>query len=88
MARQLQHTQMEMGEAPIAAIRFDLKSRDDIPKILKGLQYLYVTPSLRDTIFSVLTEKVLPGVDKNNGRPGMAALEDFSDGCSEIGFKL
>lgn len=72
MARQLQKRQMEFGEVSIEAIQFDPKSRDDIPKILRGLQYIYVTDSIREPIFRLLEEKVLPDVDKSNGRPGMA----------------
>jgi len=72
MARHIEQPQMEIGQASIAEIRFDVKSRDDIPKILKGLQYIYLTDSIRDPIFKLLEEKVLPGVDKKNGRPGMA----------------
>ena len=71
MARQLQKLQMGLGEVSIANIKFDIKSRDDIPKILKGLQYVYMTDSLREPIFKLLEEKVLPDVDKKNGRPGM-----------------
>ncbi len=72
MARQIQHTQLEIGQAEIAAITFNPKSRDDIPKILRGLQYIYLTDSLREPIFRLLEEKVLPDVNKDKGRPGMA----------------
>jgi len=34
---------METGEIDISQIVFDSKSRDDIPRVLKGLQYLYIT---------------------------------------------
>lgn len=71
MAREVQLPQMEIGESSIASIQFDPKSRDDIPKILRGLQYIYITDSVREPIFNLLDEKVLPDVDKNNGRPGM-----------------
>jgi len=63
---------MGLGEVSIASIQFNMKSRDDIPKILKGLQYIYITDSVRDPLFRLLEEKVLPGVDKHNGRPGMS----------------
>jgi len=72
MSRYVINPQMEIGESSIASIQFDPKSRDDIPKILRGLQYIYVTESIRDPIFRLLEEKVVPGVDKTNGRPGMA----------------
>ena len=32
--RVVQNVQMEIGEVDVSKVRFDLKSRDDIPKIL------------------------------------------------------
>ncbi|MCU7904084.1 MAG: hypothetical protein KZQ66_20635 [Candidatus Thiodiazotropha sp. (ex Lucinoma aequizonata)] len=32
--------QLQIGEQDIGAIRLDLKSRDDIPQILLGLQHI------------------------------------------------
>jgi len=72
MTRQVQKLQMGLGQTSIANIEFNLRSRDDIPKILKGLQYIYVTESVRAPIFQLLEEKISPEVDKNRGRPGMA----------------
>jgi len=50
---------MLLGELPIAAIKLDPKSRDDIPQILRGLQHIYTTPELREPVFAILAE-VLP----------------------------
>ena len=75
MARQLEKTQLELGQTQISQIKFDVRSRDDIPKILKGLQYLYVTDTLRESIFSLLSEQVSPDIDKETGRPGMTLWE-------------
>ncbi len=33
--------QLKLGEEDIAAIALDLRSRDDIPQLLRGLQHLY-----------------------------------------------
>ncbi len=57
------------GATPIEEIPFDLRSRDEIPKLLMGLQYIYVTAELREEVFSLLEEIIL--ADLNNGRPGM-----------------
>lgn len=70
--RVVQNTQMKIGEADISQIKFDPKSRDDIPRILKGLQYLYMDPALSAQIFRLLEQHIAPEVDKRNGRPGMA----------------
>ncbi len=70
--RLVQNAQMKIGEVDISQIQFDPKSRDDIPKILKGLQHLYMNIPLREQIFKLLEEEISPGVSKRNGRPGMA----------------
>jgi len=69
--RVIQNEQMQIGEVDISQIKFDPRSRDDIPKILKGLQHLYVNTELREKIFELLEREIAPQVDKRNGRPGM-----------------
>src|SRR6185312_7646755 len=61
----------------IGAIKLDPRSRDDIPQLLRGLQYIYTTPGLRDQVFEILQE-VVPDRDDGKGkvstrlgRPGM-----------------
>ncbi len=68
--REVQKQQMDLGEVGIADIDLDLKSRDDIPAILLGLQYLYSNQETRTALFSLLEEH--PGIDRGVGRPGMA----------------
>lgn len=69
--RVTQNEQMTIGEVDISKIRFDSKSRDDIPKILRGLQFIYTSLPLRASIFALLNAKISPKVSKTNGRPGM-----------------
>ncbi len=69
--RVVQNTQMQIGEVAISAITFDRRSRDDIPKILRGLQHIYTDVRLRKKLFQMLEAKIVPAVDKGNGRPGM-----------------
>ncbi len=52
--RVVQSQQMTIGEVDVSKITFDPKSRDDIPKILHGLQYLYMEPDLRASVFELL----------------------------------
>jgi len=52
--RAVLHSQMTLGEEDIAKIKLDPKSRDDIPQLLAGLQYIYTTPDLRASIFTIL----------------------------------
>jgi hypothetical protein len=73
------HSQLSLGEDDIAKIRLDPKSRDDIPQLLAGLQYIYTTPELRQAVFEILKELVPCRVDSgksgkastDKGRPGM-----------------
>jgi transposase, IS5 family len=70
--RVVQNPQMQIGEVDISQVKFDLKSRDDIPKILRGLQFVYTELPLRKKVFALLEERFAPKVSKGNGRPGMA----------------
>lgn len=50
----VQPLQPQLSDYSIADIQFDLKSRDDIPQILRGLQYIYVNIELRNAVFKLL----------------------------------
>lgn len=63
--------QMKLGEVDPSQIEFDLRSRDEITKLLIGLQYIYQTPDLRAQAFAILLRIVPDDVDAENGRPGM-----------------
>jgi hypothetical protein len=63
--------QMKMGTVDISQIKFDLRSRDEIPKLLMGLQYIYCNVEIRREVFTILEDIVPKGIDENNGRPGM-----------------
>ncbi len=56
--REVLNPQFKLSEANIANIEFDPKSRDDIPKLLIGLQHIYITPELREEVFTILAEIV------------------------------
>lgn len=71
--RTVMEPQMKIGEVDISKIEFDLRSRDEIPKLLMGLQHIYNTPDTKEEVFKIL-EKVVPaGVNTETGRPGMSA---------------
>jgi hypothetical protein len=69
--RQVKYPQLRIGETPIADIKINLKSRDDIPPLLLGLQYIYTTVDIRQKVFAILEQQIQPDTDKKNGRPGM-----------------
>lgn len=71
MTRHVLKPQLELGELPIGEIQLDPKSRDDIPKILAGLQHIYITPDLRKEVFDILSS-LLP--ERARGGKVSAAL--------------
>lgn len=82
--RLVQHPELESGIVDISKIQFDLKSRDDIPQILRGLQHIYITPAIRNEVFKLLEEYILPEVDKKTGRPGMELWKIFVMGVLRL----
>jgi hypothetical protein len=68
--RKVIELQMEFWKKDIANIEFDLQSRDEIPKLLMGLQYIYHTPAIREKVFEVL-KQIVPKKSHESGRPGM-----------------
>jgi len=69
--RKIIDMQMKIGETAIASIQFDPKSRDEIPKLLRGLQAIYCNREVRDQVFEALAELIPPHIDIKNGRRGM-----------------
>jgi IS5 family transposase len=86
--RVVQNVQMQMGEVDVSKVRFDLKSRDDIPKILRGLQHLYIDLPLRTQLFSLLETQIAPKIDKRNGRPGMTLWSIFVCGVVRLDLNI
>jgi hypothetical protein len=62
---------MKLGEIAIAEVKISLKSRDDIPPLLLGLQHIYTNLALRKAVFGILEANILIGIDSQSGRPGM-----------------
>ena len=69
--RNIIEPQLKLGQVNISEIEFDLSSRDEIPRLLMGLQYIYCTPEVRREVFQILGEMIPSGIDTKNGRPGM-----------------
>ena len=66
--------QNELDAELIPAVKIDKKSRHELPKLLAGLQYIFVTPNLNEAVFSILEDKVLAD-KKATGRLGMSLWE-------------
>lgn len=58
----------------IPDVKIDGKSRHELPQLLAGLQYIFVTPELNEAVFEILEKKVL-GDKKATGRLGLSLWE-------------
>jgi len=90
--RQVIAPQLKLGEQDIAAIELDPKSRDDIPQLLRGLQYIYVTAEVREQVFAILAEVMPDGVHgkaaAHTGRPGMEQWTILVLGTLRLGLNI
>ena len=62
--------QLELGQTAIEKVQIPLKSRDELPPILAGLQWIFLTPEVNEAVFQVLEQK-FQGRKTHTGRPGM-----------------
>jgi hypothetical protein len=69
---------------PIEKIRLPLKSRDELPPILAGLQWLWMHPTLKAEILALLEAKVLAGKQRT-GRTGMDLWQILVLGVVRLG---
>ena len=63
-------TQLKLGQVPIENVKLPQKSRDELPAVLRTLQWIYSTPEISKKIFAALEKKIL-GNKKLTGRNGM-----------------
>jgi IS5 family transposase len=92
--RRVENPQLALGQTGIDLIELDLKSRDDIPHILLGLQQIYTSPALRQEVFTIL-EQIVPRqavaeggervVATDRGRPGMEQWKILVLGVLRLG---
>jgi len=75
--RIVKNPQLQFGEVNIADIKIDARSRDDIPAVLRGLQYIYVTEDIKEKVFTALEKTLNPSVSTVVGRPGMELWKIF-----------
>jgi hypothetical protein len=83
MRHSFQH-QPDLQITPIEKIRLPLKSRDELPPILAGLQWLWMHPTLKAEIFALLEKKILAG-KKPTGRTGMDLWQILVLGVLRLG---
>jgi hypothetical protein len=88
--REIIKPQLALGVVDIAAIQLDPLSRDDIPRLLSGLQYIYMQPQVREEVFTMLRDVVPVNaegqpVSVDTGRPGMAQWQILVLGVLRLG---
>ena len=69
---------------PIEQVVIPLKSRDELPPILAGLQWIWTHPTLKQAIFSLLETRLLAD-KKATGRPGMDLWQILVFGVVRLG---
>jgi len=69
--RKVIEPQMTIGEISIVDIQFDLLSRDEIPKVLIGLQEICCDRPVREKAFESLKDLLPEKVSPDKGRKGM-----------------
>ena len=63
--------QLELGQPAIEKVVLPQRSRDELPPLLKGLQWIFKTPELNEAIFELLENAVVGSKQSTTGRPGM-----------------
>ena len=82
--RKIIEFQMKFWEVAIESIKFDLKSRDEITKLLIGIQSIYCDKKTRIKTFAILNELTPKDVDCTNGRKGMDLWKIFVLGMLKL----
>jgi hypothetical protein len=82
--RQRYPLQPDLHVLPIEQIRLPLHSRDELPPILAGLQWVWTHPTLKGEIFALLEAKILAG-KKATGRRGMDLWQILVLGVVRLG---
>jgi transposase, IS5 family len=77
-------TEPDLQITPIEKIRLPLKSRDELPPILAGLQWIWMHPTLKTELFALLEGKILAG-KQATGRTGMDLWQILVLGVVRLG---
>ena len=75
--RKIIDMQIKFGETDIANIQFDPYSRDEIPKLLRGLQSIWCNREIRDNVFDALEGIIPENINPKNGRKGIDLWKIF-----------
>lgn len=76
--------QPDLQIIPIEKIRLPLKSRDELPPLLRGLQWVWMHPTLKAELFALLEAKIIAG-KQATGRTGMDLWQILVLGVVRLG---
>ena len=76
--------QIGLGQTPIEEVVIPAKSRDELPPILAGLQWIFKNPEINQEIFKLLEERII-GDKEDTGRPGMDLWHILVLGVARLG---
>ena len=82
--RQRYSPQPDLDLIPIEAIQLPSRSRDELPAILAGLQWIWTHPTLKAALFALLEKKILAG-KQATGRNGMDLWQILVLGVVRLG---
>lgn len=82
--RQRYSPQPELHLLPIEKIQLPTRSRDELPPILAGLQWIWTQPTLKAAVFALLEKKILAG-KQATGRTGMDLWQILVLGVVRLG---
>jgi transposase, IS5 family len=72
---------------PIESVKLPLKSRDELPAILSGLQWIFSNSDLNEEIFRIIEKKIV-SANNTTGRPGMDLWHVFVLATVRLGLDI
>jgi transposase, IS5 family len=80
-------SQPDLDSLPNEKIQLPTRSRDELPPILAGLQWIWIHSTLKSAIFALLEKKILVG-KKATGRTGMDLWQILVLGVVRLGLDV
>lgn len=79
--------QTKIGVELIKDVDLTMRSRDQLPQLLAGLQYIFVTPDLNTSVFKLLGARIYSG-NNHTGRPGLSLWEILVLGALRLNLNM
>lgn len=87
IVRATQNIQLQIGEIDVSEITIELNNRDEIPQLLRGIQFIYKNNKLLNSILKIMKEIFPENTSLDNGRPGMTLWQIFVLGALRLNCK-